>query len=89
MVPGSCSTGASCPRMRQEQGRPDERERVDDERDRRLEELDEHAGDRGPADARQRSAAVEERVRLDVLLALRDRTNREFQAMSKMTDSAR
>ena len=57
-----------------EKRRDEERERVGDERDRRGEQLDER-GRRGsgPTDERERAAAVQERVRLDVALARHER----------------
>ena len=57
----------------EEQGRREERQAVDDERDRSAEDLDENARDRRPTDRGHGSAAVEERVRLDVLVAASDR----------------
>ena len=46
---------------------------VGQHRQRRPEDLDQQAADRRPADLRERPAAVEQRHRLDVALALRDR----------------
>ena len=53
----------------EEDGRPEERDCVERERIRPLQELDEHAADRVAGQERERAAAVDQRVRGDVVLA--------------------
>ena len=61
-----------CADARQEERRPDKGKRVGEECRRCTEELDEDAAEAGPGDVGEGPAAVQKRVRVDVVLALRD-----------------